>query len=213
MTKFCTITPDRGDRPEFTEFCRHQLSRMTVKPDHSYFIDYPPVSKGVDLIERFEKGVKKAKADGFDYVYIIENDDYYPANYFEIMHFGYPDGLQYDIVGIPFSHYYHIGNRRHQLMNHPKWSSLFCTGFKTNVIEGFDYSCKHLDVSIWEYIRATSRSRKLVYDILPIGIKHGIGLCGGIGHTMKLKNEDKDMSWLKSHIDSDAWTFYNTLKL
>jgi hypothetical protein len=205
---FCTITPDRNDRPEFTEFCKHQLSRMSVKPDHSYFIDYAPVSKGVDLIERFEKGVAQAKADGFDEVFVIENDDYYPVDYFERMQLD-----KYDIIGIPFSHYYHLGNRRHQLMNHPKWSSLYCTGFKMKVLNNFDYKCKHLDVSIWQHIRANSRSRKHVYDILPVGIKHGIGLCGGIGHTMKLKNEDKDMSWLKSNVDSEAWTFYNTLKL
>jgi len=186
---------------------------MTVKPDHSYFIDYAPVSKGVDLIERFEKGVARAKADGFEYVYVIENDDWYPANYFEKMHFGYPDGLQYDIVGIPFSHYYHIGNRRHQLLNHPLRASLFCTGFKTKILKDFRHG-QNLDISIWKHIRETRCSLKFVYDLLPIGIKHGMGLCAGMGHNkMKLKNEDKDMSWLRSHVDSDAWTFYNTLKL
>lgn len=209
---FCTITPDRGDRPEFTEFCKHQLSRMTVKPDHSYFIDYPPVSKEVDLVDRVFEGIRQAAQDGFNEVFIIENDDYYPANYFERMHFGYPDGLQYDIVGIPFSHYYHIGNRRHQLMNHPLRASLFCTGFKTKILKDFKPG-QNLDISIWKHIRETKRSLKFVYDILPLGIKHGMGLCGGIGHTMKLKNSDPDMSWLKSHVDSEAWTFYNTLKL
>ena len=55
---------------------------MVVKPDKSYFIDYKPESADVDLVQRVRRGIAQAEADGFDMVFIVENDDFYPADYF-----------------------------------------------------------------------------------------------------------------------------------
>lgn len=203
---FCTITPTRGDRPQFLEFCKHQLSRMTVKPDRSYFIDYLPTGKDVDLIHRIREGVGQAAHDGFNEVFIIEDDDFYPADYFERMQLG-----DNDFIGCLQTVYYHIKDRRFQVMPHSVRSSLFMTGFRISALKDFNWperTSPYLDISLWNHAQRYKR-----FFTLPgaIGIKHGIGLCGGKGHWKTLKNADPDMEWLKGHVDTEAFTFYSTL--
>lgn len=207
--KFCTITPTRGDRPQFLEFCRHQLSRMHIKPDHSYFIDHAPESTDFDLVGRVRKGVEQAKADGFERVFIIEDDDHYPADYFLHMP---PDA---DFLGDDHTIYYHLGNRTWQEWSHPRRASLFTTGFNISALKDFQWlpdNERFLDISLWNYAMNT---KKTVFwrQSKAIGIKHGIGLCGGKGHIQRNKYQDQDLAWLKAHVDQDAYTFYSTLKL
>lgn len=203
---FCTITTTRGDRPQFLAFCKRQLSRMTVKPDKSYFIDYPPKSEDVDLIPRVREGIKQAKADGFDEVFIVEDDDHYPADYFEKMKL-----RGNDFIGCLQTVYYHVKDRRYQIMPHSARSSLFMTGFRISALEDFNWPSKttpYLDVALWNHAQRYKR-----FFTLPgaVGIKHGIGLCGGKGHWRQLKNVDPDMEWLQRHVDSEAFEFYKSL--
>lgn len=207
---FCTITPTRKDRPQFLEFCKHQLSRMTVKPDHSYFIDYPPDSIEVDLVQRVRNGILQAKHDGFQQIFIIEEDDYYPANYFEAMKMNPND----QFIGSLTTYYYNILKRRYQLISHSARSSLFTTGFTYNAIEFFNWkrirpSDIRLDIHLWEHARKFQRK-----FVVPgaVGIKHGIGKCAGAGHWKELKEADPDQVWLKNHVDSEAYIFYQTVK-
>lgn len=204
---FCTITPDRGDRPELLEFCKHQISRMTTKPDHSYFISYPPRSADVDLVQRIREGIRLAELDGFDMVFILENDDFYPADYFVDM----PD---MDFVGDDKTIYYHIGNRTYQEWSHPRRASLFTTGFKISAIKDFKWipdNERFLDISLWRF-NVNAHKPVIWHDSGAIGIKHGIGLCGGRGHIQRNKYQDQDLEWLKAHVDTEAYTFYSTLK-
>lgn len=207
---FCTITPDRGDRPQFTEFCKHQLSRMTVKPAHSYFIDHAPDGDGVDLILRVREGIIQAKADGFTKIFIIENDDYYPANYFTKMKLEEP----VDFIGSLTTFYYNIFDRRFQRIQHDNRSSLFTTGFTYNAIEYFNWKRLkqtdiRLDIAFWDHAR---RFQKQFVVPGAVGIKHGLGMCAGAGHYKDLKEADSDFVWLKNHVDSEAMIFYKTLK-
>lgn len=205
--KFATLTPTRGDRPQFLEFCKHQLSRMIVKPDASYFIDYPPVDNEVDLIGRIMQGVIQAKNDGFDFVFVIEDDDYYPADYFFTP---FPD---VDFVGTDSTIYYHLFNRTWQDWTHRDRASLFSTGFKISALQDFTWppsNERFFDISIWRH-RAQTRKTVFWRTTGAIGIKHGIGLCGGKGHVQRGKYNDQDLSWLKAHVDNEAYTFYSTL--
>lgn len=207
---FCTITPTRGDRPQFLEFCKHQLSRMKVKPDHSYFINQPPQTSFPDLIPRVREGLRQAKLDGFDYAFIVEDDDFYPADYFERM------GLNgHDFVGGLTTTYYNIKDRRYQLLHHDGRSSLFTTGFKMSALDDFKWdrfkdTDTRLDISIWEHARRTRRKYVITGAV---GIKHGLGLCAGGGHYKELKVSDPDMTWLKANVDTEAFTFYQTVKV
>ena len=79
------ITPDRGDRPEFLDHCRYQVQRQTVKYLHHFVIDFAPLEGVVDIVPRIKEGLKQAAENGFRYVMIFENDDYYPDNYVEKM--------------------------------------------------------------------------------------------------------------------------------
>ena len=208
IVKFCTITPDRGDRPQFLNFCRHQLDRMTVKPDKSYFILDEPKNSRPDLTWRIKLGLHMAERDGFDVVYIIESDDYYPADYFEKM-----DIDDFDFIGCSKTVYYNLRNRTWNEFTHPKRSSLFNTGFRISAIKDFMWpSNDHLflDILLWQH--AQRKHWKLLGDPVGLGIKHNIGKVGGIGHKLTMPNQD-DWKYLEGKVDSEAFEFYKQLKL
>lgn len=207
--KFCSITPSRGDRPQLLEFCRYQISRMEVKPDASYFIDYKPTSERVDIVGRIQKGVEMAKADGFDACFILEDDDFYPADYFR--HY---DRWDYTFWGCESTTYYNLVNRTYTYFNHQGRSSLFVTGFKISALNGFTWTApkgRFLDISLWAFAEQTLVPRQLLPATQAVGIKHNIGLCAGKGHTMRGKNEDADLRWLKDNVDREAFEFYKDL--
>lgn len=211
MEKFAIIIPDRCDRPELLEHCIYQMERQTVKPDFKYIIDYRPKSSSVDLIARVRRGIELAEKDGIDIVYIIENDDYYPDDYFE------KNSIQdFDFVGIPFTHYYHIMTGGHRYIENLNSSSLFCTGLRINALKKFQWPAFigiKLDHILWGYAADQCRCKLLLTPALPIGIKHGLGFCPGAGHNKNLYSDfDKNYSWLRSHVRPESFDFYMDLK-
>ncbi len=210
---FATITPTRGDRDKLASFCSHQLGRMELKPDHSYFIDYPPKNGAFDLVERVRTGIERATKDGHEYAFIIEDDDFYSPRYFNAFSKAMADGV--DFLGTTETIYYNLANRTLQKFTHPGRSSLFCTGFKLSALQKFKWP-KHdtvmLDLYLWGYSRMLKGSTKYFHnETIALGIKHGIGVCGGKGHTMKLKHTDQHHAFLKSHTDLGAFKFYESL--
>jgi hypothetical protein len=208
MNSFCSITPDRGDRKPFMDFCRHQLNRMTLKPAKSYFIEYPPVSAQIDLVDRIKEGFKQAKADGFEYAFIIESDDYYPADYFERFDLG-----TFGFYGEQSTVYYNLKSKTHTTFKHFGRSSLFTTGFRIKDLENFNWYAprnRFLDISLWQYSEGTTSMRQFT-NTGAIGIKHGLGLCAGKGHQIKGENDDSGLKWLKENVDSEAFDFYTDL--
>ncbi len=214
MEKFAIIIPDRQDRPEFLEHCLFQMDRQTVKPGCKYIINYRPRSSTPDLVTRVKRGIELAEKDGIDIVYIIENDDYYPDDYFEKNFIG-----NYDFVGIPFTHYYHIMTGGHLYMTDEsrKGSSLFCTGLRISVLKNFQWSMVPgvmLDSFLWKYAADQKcNCNLLLTPALPIGIKHGLGLCPGAGHNINFYSDiDKDHAWLKSQVRPESFDFYMGIK-
>jgi glycosyltransferase involved in cell wall biosynthesis len=208
--KFCCIIPDRGDRPELTAHCLAQLARMTEKPDAVFHINHKPETERVDLIGRVKRGIAQAKAEGFEYVFIIENDDYYPPFYFEryLAEWG-----NADFIGDDSTTYYNLRNQTHRTFLHKHRSSLFTTAFKISALNLFDWNdlnpeTPFLDLKIWEYAR--HRKRKFVTSGA-LGVKHGVGLCGGKGHGFKMPNTDPNLVWLKQNVDSGSFEFYNSM--
>lgn len=200
-----TITPTRGDRPELLEFCKHQLSRMTVKPEKSYFIDYKPES---DERERVREGVEMAKADGFDTVFIIEEGDAYPADYFQRF-----DLEQYCFWGAYKTTYYVLKNRRYFEFTHPDRSSLFTTGFKISVLEGFAWrppEARPLDVTLWEFAVNNALRRQLLSKAGTLDIKHNLG--EGITFSGLYSGYiDNSLTWLRGVTDREQFDFYREL--
>jgi hypothetical protein len=209
--KFCVIIPDRGDRPELTEFCLKQLERMTLKPDAVIHVNHLPWMCGVyDLVDRVKLGTTTAETceDKFDLCFIIENDDFYPANYFERFAPFFED---YHFFGQEFSDYYNLRNLSHNRFLHKDRASLFTTGFKISALNNFEWPANDkpfLDIEIWKYAR--HKKRKFI-DTGAIGMKHGLGLCGGKGHRMNMPNRDYKMEWLKARVDNESFEFYKSM--
>lgn len=204
--KFCTITCDRGDRPKLYNFCIHQLSRMSVQPTETFFINHPPVSDAVDIVLRVRLGIAAAEKAGIDICYIVESDDYYPADYFRTMAIG-----DNDFIGASKTTYYNVKSNTYQEQEHPNRASLCFTGFRISALRGFSWppdDMVFLDLALWRF--AQKKRHKLIPESVGLGIKHGIGMVGGKGHRMKLKNADPDYSFLKSRVDSEAFDFYTT---
>lgn len=205
---FAAIVPDRNDRKELTDQCFRQLGRMTIKPDKVYHINYHPESEGYDLKTRLHRGYLQAKADGIDWVFVFENDDAYPDNYFEKF-LPYMD--KYDFIGQATTIYYHLGARVWREQNHVHRSSLFTTAFRVSAMANFDWEkakMVFIDLDIWNYAR---RKNCKFIQTGAIGIKSGIGLCGGSGHRMTTGNKDPEMLWLKERVDESSFEFYKGL--
>jgi hypothetical protein len=212
MERFCVIIPDRGDRKELTEFCFRQLDRMTLKPDKIYHINHQAMDDNIDIISRVAHGVERAEMDGIDLCFIIENDDYYPADYFESYA---PFIYGHDFFGYEDTTYYNIKTKTWQRFEHVNRSSLFCTGFRASALKSFNWPSgkrRFLDISIWDHAAFKMKAMKLL-DCNPcLGIKgHGFGMMGGKGHVIRLKENDENLSFLGSKVDDMAFWFYTDL--
>jgi len=207
MEKFAVIIPDRNDRPELTEFCFRQLSRMTKKPDEVIHVNFKPVDEGYDLVERIHYGIMAAKGMGIDLCFIMENDDNYPADYFE--RFG---DMSADFFGDDLTFYYNLKNRTFKSFYHKGRSSLFTTGFRASKLDGFQFSGDNMiDIRLWRWA-ADKKLKTRWINSGCIGIKHGLGLCGGKGHKMHWpENHDPKMNWLKSRVSDESFDFYQSL--
>jgi hypothetical protein len=211
--KFCTITPTRSDRPELLNHCIWQINRFRIKPDAVYLIDYPPDGPGFDLVTRIQTGVEQAQLDGMDWAVIIEDDDAYNRNYLDnFLPFMETTGKnQVDFIGQETSIYYNLKNQTFKEWQHPHRSSLFITAFRISALNNFVWPTDQnpfLDIRLWEYARF--RKRQFI-KTGAIGMKHGLGLCGGKGHVQKNPNFDTDLKWLRASVDEKSFEFYKNL--
>ena len=209
MRNVCVIIPDRGDRQEFTRHCLFQLSEQTIQPDKIYLINDSPKDEAPDLVPRIRWAVELARDDGMEYALIIENDDYYPDDYLESMT---PGG--HAIIGIDRTFYYSLRTPGYRLMYHPGRSALFCTGIRLSLLDDFAWPEDHainLDKRIWDHASKHSKSF-ITPRQMPIGIKHGIGLCAGHYHRngfgRHAHTDDPDMEWLRSRVREESFEFY-----
>lgn len=213
--KFCTITMDRGDRPVLFDFCQKQIQGQTMPPEKAYFITEPPTDSRKDIVKRVRTGIEMAKADGFDKVIIIESDDYYTPAYCESIMREWVKHDKPAVIGCRKTVYYNLRNNSCQTYEHEFRSSLFTTAFNISALTNFRWPAddeSFLDLSLWKY--ASKSARTIMYDKpMAVGIKHGIGLCGGKGHRMFFKEQDPDRAWLRETVGEEAFNFYNSLAL
>lgn len=212
--KIAAITPTRGDRPEFLEHCKYLMEQQIRKPDKHYIIDYPPENDEVDLITRIRKGIEMAKADGMDYVAIIEDDDYYPEHYFETLEDVFTD-TNILFTGSGTTIYYHLGFQAYREMWHPARSSLFTTAFKIDALNDFKWPSliePFLDLHLWNFAMAHHETCVIHGSFKCIGIKHGLGTCGGNGHYMdKIWYPGTNIPNLLKDMDSKSLSFYTKM--
>lgn len=204
--KIAALIPDRGDRPEFIEHCLKQVSNMGF--DEVIHVNYKPVSIDFDLKDRIYRGYKEAIEKKVDWVFVVENDDFYPKDYVSKFR-PYLDNCEF--IGDETTIYYHLKTRLYKKMVHHNRSSLFTTAFKVSAMATFDWkSAKmvYFDMDLWKF--ASKRKRAFIHTGA-IGIKHSQGLCGGIGHKMQNGINDGNLNWLQSNVSKESFEFYKSL--
>lgn len=205
--KVGVLIPDRGDRPQLLKHCIKMLARQTMSPDHVELVNYKPQSDKFDLTQRVRIGFEDLKSNGCDCVLIMENDDFYSRDYIKTMVLGW---LQYgkpDLFGFNSTTYYHIIKKEYNILKHPNRTSLMNTLISCSApIEWPADNFVFLDLELWKQLEGVSVSND---KNLCVGIKHGVGLCGGRGHhEMQYPHQDKDGSFLRSIVDESSFNFY-----
>jgi len=173
--------------------------------------NFAPV-KFPDLAERWTYAMQQVKKMKADKVVIIEDDDWYHESYLSIV----SKNLDlYDVVGADYSLYYHVKKRAAKNLIHKGRSSLYMTSFKSKVLDTFKVTnTKHvfIDLDLWKHVKKEGYSMQFPLMVShAIGIKHNIGKCGGIGHTMNGWDfQDPDLNYLEKLIGNDV-EFYKTI--
>ncbi len=209
--KFATITPTRGDRPEFLQQCRKLISKQTLQPTDIIFMDYKPESKKRDLTQRYRRGIEEATRRGCECAVFWEDDDYYHPLYLNWLINEWKKANKPVYFGVGETYYYHLGAKARLRMKHPNRTSAFCTLVKLP-FRG-DWPADH-DPYLDMHLHKTGNVKTVEFrDIYAIGIKHGIGMIGGGGHSPRFKWDmmgDKAYSWFKKHC-VDEMEFYDMM--
>lgn len=211
--KFGVIIPDRGDRPQFLANCLRMVERQTISPDELIIVNDKPENEKCDITKRYREGYDKLRSRGLHAIFLIENDDWYAQNYLEFMLSQWTLHGKPDIYGTNFTIYYHLKLRAWHRMGHDDRASAMNTLLKADL--NFDWGkddYPYTDQHIWKILKG------IAFDpgnLISIGMKHGIGMCGGAFHTDRYHryvNQDPDMLWLKRKIDSESFNFYSQIK-
>ncbi len=210
--KIGVIIPDRGDRKDFTDNCLRMLSNQTMKYDILFHAKHAPLNKDFDITQRYRIGYEALRGR-CDVIFLIENDDFYSKNYIETMYNNWVLSGKPDIFGTNHTIYYNIRERAWFIMRHNSRSMAMSTMVKANL--NFKWCADnqpYTDIHLWNEIK-----NKVIFEpkeTICIGIKHGVGLCGGYAHTDKLHrfvNKDFEFEFLKSKMDKESFNFYKNI--
>lgn len=225
--KIGILIPDRGDRPKFMENCIRMIKAQTLQPTIIEIVDdIPPphfvvkekplmndklIPNTCDITWRYRTGYDRLRKKGLDAIFLWENDDWYAPNYLEIMCNEWEKRQRPDLLGHIYTIYYHIKLFGYFEMKHKTRSSAMNTLIKPdmhfNWCVDFD---PYTDIHIWTQAGLNGQTFDPKKHIT-LGIKHGVGLCGGRNHINKLhrfKTKDTDHAFLKSIMDQDSFEFY-----
>lgn len=203
--KVGVIVPTRNDRPILEKNCRRLISYQTRQPDELIFVDYAPKSSEPDLTQRVRYGVSELM-NKVDLILIIENDDWYAPDYIEYMCNEWSKSKP-DMIGLGKTMYYNIIKNEYAEFSHRGRASLMSTGISSEYAKRIKWPA---DNYVWLDMELFAGA-KTVHTPMPenwyaIGIKHGIGLCGGAGHTEKwhrYSKQDLDYKMLESLTDKE----------
>ncbi len=213
--KIAVVTPNHDPkRSMFLDRLRMYMSRQTMQPDIWEIVNEPTLFKP-DLTYRVRVGIDRAIDKGADVILIMEDDDWYDSQYIEFMVNGWKHSGKPPIFGIGYTLYVNVMHGKKWFSQHKGRASLMSTLVTADAIVRFTYpSDQHiwLDIDLWKSIRGgkTIEPTKLY----SVGIKHGIGLCGGVGHNKAFSKYESDPQYkeLKRHLKEDAQWYLTELK-
>jgi glycosyltransferase involved in cell wall biosynthesis len=214
MIRIGIIIPDRGDRPAFLANCLRMMRGQTLQPVGIALMNFAPRSADKDITVRYREGYDFWKGDTCDVIALIENDDYYAPDYLEKMAAAWDEAGRPDIFGTDRTIYYNLNERAWKVMLHSRRSSAMSTFIKPNLPLTWPVdSDPYTDIHLWKTVKGCTRT----FDPpICIGIKHGVGLCGGrmhVDHLERLEYKDPNMAQLWAWMDSESFKFYSCATL
>lgn len=210
--RIACLIPTRGDRPLFLENCLRMLNNQTVLISHIEIVDDSPVNNTCDITWRYRNGYDRLRNKGFDVIALIEDDDYYAPDYLETIIRAWEAHGKPELFGTSYTIYYNLREKSWLTMHHSTRSSAMSTLIKPDLL--FPWTCDndpYTDIWLWKLLNGVIFVPK---KHICIGIKHGIGLCGGQHHTTKLErytNKDPDQISLKEWTDPESFIFYSQI--
>lgn len=218
MMKIGIVIPTRGhERETFLEFAKQQIKKQTRQPDVVEIVDFVPANDVPDITQRYRIGCEKIRRQ-CDVIVFWEDDDYYSPGYIERIESEFNrDNIE--LVGIDSTVYYNIFTRRFVELKHPGRASMMSTAIRTSALNKLLWpvdSYKWTDLFLWQRTPGVSKRTIRVDRPICIGIKHGIGLCGGGGHVRdwaKFDQYDPKYSYLEANTDIDAVRFYSGITI
>ncbi len=219
LIRLGVIIPDRSDRPRFLENCLSQLKRQTLQPDLVELVNFPPSDDKIDITKRYRIGYDALRGKDLDLIGFLENDECYAPNYLEYMVKAWKEANKPDLFGTNYTIYWHLKIQHYFYMFHEQRSSMMNTFIKPNL--HFDWcpdDVAFTDMHLWDNCKSLSRVLINPQPPISIGIKHGIGLCGGFFHTNQMdvyhKAErgvkDEGLKVLRSVCDDESFEFFST---
>ena len=188
------------------------MQRQTIQPHQVIHVNYAPLGPKPDITARYRTGYNQVASD-IDIIALIENDDWYSETYLEESAEFWVETGQPDLLGRTFTRYYNIFERGWFDMNHVTRSSAMNTLIKPRLNINW---CRddevYTDTHLWMNVPIHKVIVPMPLNCL--GIKHGIGMCGGKNHVDYLHryiNRDPSMAYLKQIIDTHSFNFYETL--
>lgn len=233
MQNGITLITPTGDRYETFMFCEMWMARQSVKPNQWIVID-DGITRDTrcTLGQDYKKRVRLAGEPPhtlhlnllvalplikYNKILIIEDDDYYAANYIEKMN----DWLAHShMVGQGEAIYYNIQNQTYRQMHNRNHASLCQTGFTSINIERLRTACEltgrgnstGIDILFWRNA-VGKKYLEFAEKKMLIGLKGLPGRRGfGCGHSF-LPVQDVEFQKLRELLGDDAQVYIDMLHL
>ena len=214
--KVALITPTRGDRPQFLSELKKMIAVQTVAPAMHIIVDDKHSCTYKDVTWRYRLGFKRALEQGADVFIIMEDDDWYAPTYIQDILTAWVDAGTPTLFGIGNTMYYNLAIRRYIVHTHPARASMMSTlMIARNSLELCNDNNPFLDIHLWSSNHKITKSTVVFDRHISIGIKHGLGVVAGNGHTfysMYIKgHSDDNLELLRSYVGDDLIDFYESL--
>ncbi len=213
--KIGVLIPDRGDRPELLQNCLRMIKAQTLQPEIIELVDDAPLNDSCDITWRYRTGYDRLRNKGLDLIAFFENDDWYHPQYLETMVNAWVNEGKPQLIGTNYTIYYHIKLKAY----YPMYHSIRASAMNTLIIPDMNFEwCidtePYTDIHLWKKLKGIVIKPK---QHISIGIKHGIGKCGGHMHVDRLHRyrfnatDDQGSIFLKRTMDPDSYKFYTNV--
>ncbi|MCE3278017.1 MAG: hypothetical protein K0S44_208 [Bacteroidetes bacterium] len=213
------IIPSRGDRPQLLDNCLRMLKNQTVQPEIIELVNHLPESKECDITKRYREGYDRLRNKAIDVIALMEDDDYYSPQYLESMLGVWEKKKRPDLLGTDYTIYYHIKLFSYFIMHHMERASAMNTLIKPDLnFEWCPDNEPYTDLHLWDLVSKGKLNGVVFHPTkhYSIGIKHGVGMCGGRSHTDRLhryqgnhSTQDYSKDFLREHMDAESFNFYS----